>query len=185
MPEKPASYYDDVYSDMDAYLSKYRPKECKRTLREAVWGLVGEVNSVLDIGCGPGLLLGEWPEPRPEVMVGLDFAHSAVGHCARKYPNVVWVCADAFGYLQDVRLGDFDAITMTEVLEHTERDRELWALAQGQAQLVVASVPRSDHGDGDEHTDVRYTEDLIRERFGPVEFVDCGDVFHVFCWRRS
>ena len=64
---------------------------------------------VIDIGCGPGnstqVLGAKWPGAE---IVGLDASEAMLAEARARYPDGVWICADACGDLS--ALGRFDAV---------------------------------------------------------------------------
>jgi ubiquinone/menaquinone biosynthesis C-methylase UbiE len=69
--------------------------------------------SVLDVGCGTGILTtrlaGELPDVR---VVGADFSEQMLGQARQRDPDLAWVTAD--GQRLPFRGGRFDAVVSTE-----------------------------------------------------------------------
>lgn len=81
---------------------------------------------VLDVGCGEGYGAALLAEHAREV-VGVDYSAAAVDHAREAYPrsNLRFVVADATAPAPVV--GQFDAITCFEVIEHIPSDDQLVA----------------------------------------------------------
>ncbi len=100
--------------------------------------------SVLDVGCGEGVLTAEWAErlgDRPIVGVDLDDPKLRAEWESRKRPNLDFRVADAtrlpFGD------GEFDAATAIEVLEHVPApEATLAEMARVARRHLIVSVPR-------------------------------------------
>ncbi len=71
--------------------------------------------TIIDIGCGPGVLLNflskEFPESK---LIGLDFSESKMEHARQIYPSVKFEAHSIY----DAYPGTYDLIICTEVLEH-------------------------------------------------------------------
>lgn len=77
--------------------------------------------SVLDLGCGTGLLLA-WLSSRPGLQVfGVDASAGQVATANACLPHVAVECSDGLKYLEEHE-GAFDAIFCFDVLEHVERE---------------------------------------------------------------
>jgi len=136
-----------------------------------LWSLIYEqakgAESVLDLGCGNGTMLGEWPEPKPKIRFGVDFSERAIQYAAEKYPLNVWMCKTFQELMEGRSTNRFDVVILCEVLEHVEFDRQLFAWACDAAkQKVIVSVPNGDRCPGTSHTATRYEASTVSERFG-------------------
>lgn len=165
LPGYGREWYDAVFAqpyDTDRYEALYAVfyRECNGH------------QSVLDLGCGTGDMLGNWPKPVPLLRQGVDWSANAIQTAQRRYPECAWRCATFDEYAHTVggwapAESAFRAVTLCEVLEHLTQDVALFRLAQRLAGCVVASVPNRDRCPGEAHTSFRYDEDNVRERFGP------------------
>jgi 2-polyprenyl-3-methyl-5-hydroxy-6-metoxy-1,4-benzoquinol methylase len=159
----------------------YRQPECYkieryRQLWDVFYKQANDAGSVLDIGCGIGAMLGDWPEPCPEKLVGIDFSSNAISYARTRYPEIEWRCMSFDSFMWKYDYEHYDVITLCEVLEHIEFDRELFWWAKAHARkLVIASVPYNDRNKGTSHTAIRYTPNVVRGRFGPVDVVEQPD----------
>lgn len=135
------------------YDSKYgrwfrRPKLTKpdrdrfrRLAREVSEHVVG---SVLDLGCGLGFLAEVVPGP----YLGVDFSPFVIRKAKKqnRKPEVQFLEADIRD-LPDV--GEFDTVTMLEVLEHLDDPAQAVRTAKELARRkIVVSVPRHQPGKG-------------------------------------
>ncbi len=84
-------------------------------VRELVRGLAP--SSVLDVGCGDGVLLGSLAG-EVERRVGVDLSARAIGFARAFYPEVEYLVADAA-----VLTESFDLVSAIEVLEHIPDDK--------------------------------------------------------------
>jgi SAM-dependent methyltransferase len=163
-------HYDRAFSktyDEDRYLD--------------LWDLIRSrargAESVLDLGCGLGRLLGDWEDP-PARRVGLDFSMVAIAKATERYAPAVMFWRATFEELlaNPPDSPDFEVIFLCEVLEHVEYDQGLFAYAKTRAsKRVVASVPYGDRVRCKSHTATRYYPDTIGDRFGEVRIVSAPD----------
>ena len=100
--------------------------------------------SVLDVGCGEGVLTAEWAErlgDRRVVGVDLDDPGLRAEWERRPRPNLEFLAADA-GVLP-FQADEFDVATAIEVLEHVpDPDATLHELARVARRRLIVSVPR-------------------------------------------
>lgn len=100
--------------------------------------------SVLDVGCGEGVITEAWAERlRAARVVGVDVADPALARqwAARRQPNLEFVPADA-GRLPFPD-GEFDMVAAIEALEHVEDPRRAVAeMARVAGSYLLVSVPR-------------------------------------------
>jgi SAM-dependent methyltransferase len=76
-----------------------------------------EGKSVMDIGCGEGILPTMIAHAGAEYVVGVDYSKEAISNAEEKFdiPNLQFVCGD-YRTIE----GKFDAITMQGVMEHLD-----------------------------------------------------------------
>jgi SAM-dependent methyltransferase len=100
--------------------------------------------SVLDVGCGEGVLTAEWAERLGDgrvVGVDLDDPKLRVEWAARSRPNLEFRAEDA-GSLPFAD-GEFDMAAAIEVLEHVpEPEATLAEMARAARRWLLVSVPR-------------------------------------------
>lgn len=89
--------------------------------------------SVLDLGCGTGLLLA-WLSSRPGLRVaGVDASETQVSIARTALPHLAIECSDGLAYLEE-HGATFDAVFCLDVLEHLDDDVLLdWVEAARQA----------------------------------------------------
>src|SRR6185369_5842127 len=79
------------------------------------------VRSICDLGCGNGHITGRLAALGYEV-TGVDASSSGIGIARRAYPNVEFVEALID---RDLRLGQFDLVVSSDVIEHMYRPSDL------------------------------------------------------------
>jgi 2-polyprenyl-3-methyl-5-hydroxy-6-metoxy-1,4-benzoquinol methylase len=102
-------------------------------------------SSILDIGCGEGVLTEQWAGRLGDGrVVGLDLPDDklAAEWVGRSRPNLSFVTADVGAGLA-YEDGAFDLVCATEVLEHVyEPERVVAEMARVGARNLLVSVPR-------------------------------------------
>ena len=77
--------------------------------------------SLVDIGCGDGRFLRELRHRFPEKqLLGIDYSQRAIGLAGAMNPDLRFRCADIYA---EEPAGQFDVVTLLEVLEHIPIDR--------------------------------------------------------------
>jgi 2-polyprenyl-3-methyl-5-hydroxy-6-metoxy-1,4-benzoquinol methylase len=103
-----------------------------------------EPESLLDVGCGEGVLTQRWAQqlaPRRVVGIDLDDPLIAAEWRRRPAPNLTYVAQRA--ELLPFADGEFDVVTAIEVLEHVpDPAHTLAEMARCAARHVLVSVPR-------------------------------------------
>jgi 2-polyprenyl-3-methyl-5-hydroxy-6-metoxy-1,4-benzoquinol methylase len=103
-----------------------------------------EASSLLDVGCGEGVLTQRWAQqlaPRPVVGIDLEDPLIAAEWAKRPAPNLTYVAqrAEHLPFADD----EFDVVTAIEVLEHVPDPAHTIAeMARCAANHVLISVPR-------------------------------------------
>ena len=109
----PAGYYDEVFRRGRGIQSKWHHLKFARVTRE----LEGH-RRVLDVGCGPGTLAGNFPDGHD--WVGTDLSERQIAYARRMYG------ATGARFYRETpssvpeHEGPFDAVTMVELIEHLE-----------------------------------------------------------------
>lgn len=185
-----SKHYDDAYRN-DYDVERY--DELYATLYHAA----GEPDSVLDLGCGLGNFLGDWPDPKdfpgvpfpPKVRIGVDFSKVAIDKAVLKYSDTcAFICKSFVWFLQNRPSHvAYDVVFMCEVLEHLIEDAWMFNKAKSMVEhggCIIVSVPYEERVTCRSHTVVRYNEDVARDRFGSdIEFIESYDEkFLVFKW---
>jgi SAM-dependent methyltransferase len=110
--------------------------------------------SVLDVGAGSGFYLDYWQQRGAQNVVGVDVSPSAVASLQRRYPAYRIFCADVTKPDSlDRESGEFDVITLFDVLYHITRDTDAEAalkaissrLAPNGYLLVFDHIMRRDY----------------------------------------
>jgi 2-polyprenyl-3-methyl-5-hydroxy-6-metoxy-1,4-benzoquinol methylase len=100
--------------------------------------------SILDVGCGEGVLTYEWAErlgDRRIVGIDLDDEKLKAEWATRRRPNLEYVTADATSL--EFADGEFDMASAIEVLEHVpEPEQTLAEMARVAKHHLLVSVPR-------------------------------------------
>jgi len=98
-----------------------------------------QVKSILDIGCGDGIVSEYLPQDT--VYLGLDITSACIYQQKHDNPKVRYVQPDAIPDLVD-REGLWDMILLFDVLEHTREFTKLFEVAlKSSKQYVVVSLP--------------------------------------------
>jgi 2-polyprenyl-3-methyl-5-hydroxy-6-metoxy-1,4-benzoquinol methylase len=102
-----------------------------------------EPTSLLDVGCGEGLLVHRWAQRLGERrVVGIDLQEESIqaGWAERQAPNLEYcvVQADSLPFAAD----EFDLVSAIEVLEHLpDPEQTLSEMARCAARHLLLSVP--------------------------------------------
>ena len=103
-----------------------------------------EPQSLLDVGCGEGVLTQRWANalaPRRVVGIDLDDPLIAAEWAKRSAPNLTYIAqrAERMPFAD----GEFDVVTAIEVLEHVpDPTHTLAEMARCASRHVLVSVPR-------------------------------------------
>lgn len=136
-------YYDSIYAQSEKY-----QMNSANSVYLPVWDKVAEllkknqVQSVLDIGCGPGqfaeYILKELPNLNYQ---GLDYSEKAINAARLRCPNANFDIKDLMQ--ENTLIYSADVFVILEVLEHIEKDIELLSKIP-ENQKVIFSVPNID-----------------------------------------
>jgi 2-polyprenyl-3-methyl-5-hydroxy-6-metoxy-1,4-benzoquinol methylase len=99
--------------------------------------------SILDVGCGEGVLTEQWADRTPGRVVGIDLEDPKLRSEweQRERPNLEFHAGD--GHTLPYADGEFAAATAMEVLEHVpDPDAVLGEMARVASRWVLVSVPR-------------------------------------------
>jgi 2-polyprenyl-3-methyl-5-hydroxy-6-metoxy-1,4-benzoquinol methylase len=114
----------------------------ERTLDELM--ARAQPRSLLDVGCGEGVLVHQWAQSLPEIrVVGIDLEEESIqaGWAERQAPNLQYRTMPA----EDLPFadGEFDVATAIEVLEHVPDPAHTVAeMARCAERHLLVSVPR-------------------------------------------
>jgi len=138
--EQGAEFYDDAYENIASYKTHYTTSGYYPT-----WTVIMDrmmrhnVESVLDVGCGPGQMACLMRDCGVKSYIGIDFSAVCVDMARNACPEYSFYCADVFTTdLFDSQ--DYDCVTILEVLEHVEEDLSVLKSVKS-GKRVIASVP--------------------------------------------
>jgi 2-polyprenyl-3-methyl-5-hydroxy-6-metoxy-1,4-benzoquinol methylase len=103
-----------------------------------------EPSSLLDVGCGEGVLVQRWAQRMPQArIVGIDLEEESIqaGWAERQAPNLEYrtMAAEDLPFATD----EFDLATAIEVLEHVpDPEHTLAEMARCAERHLLVSVPR-------------------------------------------
>jgi 2-polyprenyl-3-methyl-5-hydroxy-6-metoxy-1,4-benzoquinol methylase len=123
-----AEYYGTLTPGQEAYWSKMAAPRA-RVARILSLVLPLRPSSILDVGCGNGLLLRELSEATSATrVVGLDLSEARIKDNQARYPWGEFVACDVTARVPDV--GRFNVITMSEIIEHVDDPARLLMAAR-------------------------------------------------------
>ncbi len=93
---------------------------------------------VLEIGCATGELIAAVPAAQ---RVGLDISAANIAAARARFPQVEFHCGD----FRDAGLAGFDAVIMSDVLEHVPDDAAFLRDAARLGELVLVNLPLEDN----------------------------------------
>ena len=93
---------------------------------------------VLEIGCATGELIAAMPAAQ---RVGFDISAENIAAARTRFPEVEFHCGDFRG----TGLGGFDAVVLSDVLEHVPDDAEFLRDAAQLGELVLVNLPLEDN----------------------------------------
>ena len=93
---------------------------------------------VLEIGCATGELIAAMPAAQ---RIGLDISAANIAAARTRFPEVEFHCGDFRG----AGLAGFDAVVMSDVLEHVPDDAEFLRDAAQLGELVLVNLPLEDN----------------------------------------
>ncbi len=93
---------------------------------------------VLEIGCATGELIAALPAAR---RVGLDISAANVAAARARFPEVEFRCGDFHG----AGLADFDAVILSDLLEHVADDVDFLRDAAELGAIVLVNLPLEDN----------------------------------------
>jgi SAM-dependent methyltransferase len=100
-----------------------------------------KLGSVLEIGCATGELIDAVPVTRGGRKVGMDISAANVAAAQTRFPNVEFRCGD----FRDARGEHFDAVIMSDVLEHVPDDDAFLRDAAALGDTVLVNLPLEDN----------------------------------------
>ncbi len=101
-------------------------------------------SSLLDVGCGEGVLVQSWALRRPDArVVGIDLEEESIqaGWAERQAPNLEYLVTGAERL--PFAAGEFDLVCAIELLEHVPKpERTLAEMVRCAQRHLLLSVPR-------------------------------------------
>jgi len=99
------------------------------------------LRSVLEIGCATGELIAAVPLERGGRKVGIDISPANIEVARERFPAIEFRCGDA----RAVKTERFDAVILSDVLEHVPDDAGLLRDAAALADTVLINLPLEDN----------------------------------------
>lgn len=99
------------------------------------------LRSAVEIGCATGELIATLPVELGGRRVGLDISPANVAAARKRFPAVEFHCGD----FHDAGLSGFDAVVMSDVLEHVPDDEGFLRDAARLGSLVLVNLPLEDN----------------------------------------
>jgi len=107
-------------------------------LLQALPGHLPPPQRVLEIGCATGELIAAFPAPE---RVGLDISPANIAAARARFPEVEFHCGD----FRSAGLDGFDAVVMSDVLEHVPDDVGFLRDAARLGRIVLVNLPLEDN----------------------------------------
>lgn len=99
------------------------------------------LGSVLEIGCATGELIAALPLPSGGRKLGMDISAANVAAARARFPEVEFRCGD----FREARGEPFDAVIMSDVLEHVPDDVAFLRDAAALGETVLVNLPLEDN----------------------------------------
>ncbi|RZL68402.1 MAG: class I SAM-dependent methyltransferase [Variovorax sp.] len=100
-----------------------------------------ELRRVLEIGCATGELIAGVPVTTNGSRVGIDISVANVEAARTRFPEIEFYCGD----LCEFRDPGFDAVILSDVLEHVPNDQEFLRVAARVGEVVLVNLPLEDN----------------------------------------
>ncbi|MGZ7079667.1 MAG: class I SAM-dependent DNA methyltransferase [Thermoanaerobaculia bacterium] len=114
-------YYEATNAGRDDY---WRLMAAPRRRVQMILRLIGEVpeaTSVVDVGCGNGVLLEEIRRRYPRLrLTGIDLSHAQIEINRARDATIEWIAADAQQSATSSLDNRFDIVVTSEVIEHLD-----------------------------------------------------------------
>jgi len=126
-------YYDAVYQRNCGVQSRWHHHKFETLAR-----FIPNQGRHLDIGCGPGTLIGSLANSHYLESVGIDFSQQQIDYASNNYKSAKadFKCIDLFDPAFNEKVeGKFDIITFVEVIEHIKRDEAVKMLSVARTKL--------------------------------------------------
>lgn len=96
-----------------------------------------KLHSVLEIGCGTGELVAHFPLAKPATRTGCDISPANIATARRRYPNANFHAGD----FHELIPSKFDAVILSDVLEHVDDDIGFLRDASSLGACVLVNLP--------------------------------------------
>ena len=125
-------YYDRVYRRHRGVRSKWHHLKFRRVARE-----IEASSRHLDVGCGPGTLIGTLPDTVRSI--GVDVAEGQINYARHNYPavNHSFLTSEVTQAPLPIEAESIDVVTLVELIEHLRYDDTLSLL--GKLKRVMRS----------------------------------------------
>lgn len=139
-------FFDQVASDWNELRTKALGQE---NFVDEVRQLINPKDSVLDLGCGNGILLDSLL-PRDGVTIGIDCSESMLQECKKKLSNKARLADLRLGYMEHLPVGDetVDRAIAYMSLHHVpnppEALKEVWRVLRPGGQLILVDLIKHD-----------------------------------------
>jgi len=138
--EQPADFYDKTFKEFDHWCAHYSASDYY-----PLWAIVADrmllanVQSVVDIGCGPGQMAMLLFDRGIRNYLGVDFSPARINQARAVCPNFRFLLGNILD-LDFLETSEYDCVVCTEVLEHITKDVSLVKRIRPGTRLY-ASVP--------------------------------------------
>jgi SAM-dependent methyltransferase len=123
-------------AQIDIEVSLFKLPQLMRLLPQGL-----ALNSVLEIGCATGELIDSVPVKAGGRKLGMDISAANVAAAQARFPDIEFRCGD----FRDARGEHFDAVIMSDVLEHVPDDEAFLRDAAALGDTVLVNLPIEDN----------------------------------------
>lgn len=99
------------------------------------------LRSVVEIGCATGELIAAFPVAPGGRRVGLDISPANIATARARFPDVDFLA----GNFLDAELSGFDAVVLSDVIEHVPDDADFLRAAARLGEIVLVNLPLEDN----------------------------------------
>jgi SAM-dependent methyltransferase len=138
--EQPPEYYDEVFRAANHWRRHYT-----KSHYYPLWTIIADriqragINSIIDIGCGPGQVANLLRDKGVSKYLGVDFSPARVEQAREVCPDYDFVVADVFE-TDLLETYTYDCALIMEFLEHVENDLEVLKRIKA-GTFMLATVP--------------------------------------------
>lgn len=147
---KPQVNFSDLYDEHPEYVARRASGSLEQAQVDIevrlfklpellnVWPQGRPLRRVLEIGCATGELIAAVPAAQ---RVGLDISPANVAAACARFPEVAFHCGD----FREAGFGGFDAVILSDVLEHVPDDAGFLRDAAQLGEAVLVNLPLEDN----------------------------------------